>query len=190
MIRNEKGFTLIEVMAVIIILGVLMLIAVPNTTTMLEKNKKEAMVEDAKKLISLGEYQVQKDKRVELPETASEATIITLKYMNTNDLDKTNYSTTYNKDRSFVAIKRVGDKYVYYAHLVSCNNDLCNDKKYGINLATDADLRRDDRFDLVKSGTELMDFLVTPGPNGIYNIDSILTSSSGPLKVTSIKGIY
>ena len=49
---NKKGFTLIELLGVIIILSIIMLIAIPNVTSVLEKNKREKYIADAKKMIS------------------------------------------------------------------------------------------------------------------------------------------
>ena len=49
---NKKGFTLIELLGVIIILSIIMLIAIPNVTSVLEKNKRENYIADAKKMIS------------------------------------------------------------------------------------------------------------------------------------------
>ena len=46
---NKKGFTLIELLGVIIILSIIMLIAIPNVTSVLEKNKRENYIADAKK---------------------------------------------------------------------------------------------------------------------------------------------
>ena len=38
---NRKGFTLVEVLAVIVILAVIMAIAIPNITSLIEKNKQD-----------------------------------------------------------------------------------------------------------------------------------------------------
>ena len=47
---NKKGFTLIELMAVIIILGVLMIIAVPSVTKYIEESRKNGYVTTAKNI--------------------------------------------------------------------------------------------------------------------------------------------
>lgn len=38
---NKKGFTLVEVLAVVVILGIIMLIAIPNVNKLIMRNKKE-----------------------------------------------------------------------------------------------------------------------------------------------------
>ncbi|MFV0274716.1 MAG: type IV pilin protein, partial [Bacilli bacterium] len=40
--RSKKGFTLIEILAVVIILAVVLLIAVPTVLNLIEKTNKEA----------------------------------------------------------------------------------------------------------------------------------------------------
>ena len=48
---KNKAFTLIELLAVIIILGILMLIAIPSVTTYLENSRKNTFVDTVKSLI-------------------------------------------------------------------------------------------------------------------------------------------
>ena len=62
--KNKKGFTLIELLAVIVILGILSLIAVPNVISIIDNNKKDTMLGDARKLISQAKYQVNINKEI------------------------------------------------------------------------------------------------------------------------------
>ena len=58
---NKHGFTLMELLVVIAILGILSIIAIPNMIGISDDVKKENMIDDAKKLISLAKYQVNID---------------------------------------------------------------------------------------------------------------------------------
>lgn len=53
---NNKGFTLVELLAVITILSILMLIAVPNIVGAVKRSRDKTFVEDAKKMISMAQY--------------------------------------------------------------------------------------------------------------------------------------
>ena len=50
--KRSKAFTLIELLAVIIILGILMIIAIPSVTTYINNSRKSAYVNTARELIS------------------------------------------------------------------------------------------------------------------------------------------
>ena len=61
MIMNKKGFTLVELLAVIAIIALISLIAIPNIVGLSDGIKKEQMLDDAQKMISAAKYQVNKD---------------------------------------------------------------------------------------------------------------------------------
>ena len=62
---NNRGFTLIEVLAVIVILSILMAIMVPNVGKILEKNKKDNYADLEKSIISAAKIYVS-DNRYEI----------------------------------------------------------------------------------------------------------------------------
>lgn len=54
--KNNKGFTLVELLAVIVILAIILAIAVPGISKILEGSKKSAFEADAKMLITGIDY--------------------------------------------------------------------------------------------------------------------------------------
>lgn len=49
--KNKKGFTLVELLAVIVILGVLLMIAVPAISNVIEKSRKSSFINSVKLVI-------------------------------------------------------------------------------------------------------------------------------------------
>lgn len=169
---NKKGFTLIELLAVVIILGVIMTIAVPNVLSMLDRNKKDTFIEHAKTMVNQAEYTLRKDTSIDYPEKNEDAIILTLEYLNTDDISESPYNTKYSPSKSFVAIVNKTQnegatdavtEYKYYVHLVACTDIDCNNseensvnKNRGINLTVAENLNTGkDRFSLVKQGSDV-----------------------------------
>ncbi len=153
--KNSKGFTLIELMAVIVILGLIMMIAVPNTITLMDKNKKSNYIENAKTFVSLVQARLQTDHKIDEPDD-SHFFYMTLEALNTDDIVDSPYGTAYDKSKSFVAVTLESDKYVYYVHLVSCvNKDRCDkgnrEDWRGIDFVNVDSLSGDNRFEFVKN---------------------------------------
>lgn len=112
----NKGFTLVEVLAVLIITGVLLLISIPTIDSLLLKQRKKLYqnqlveVEDALKL--WGEVNADK-----LPVDANTPTNVTLKDLKSAGLIKDDYSNPitekcYANSNSFT-ISLVNEMYVY-----------------------------------------------------------------------------
>lgn len=162
---NKKGFTLIELLAVVIILGIVMMIAVPNVLSMLDRNKKDTFIEHAKNMANQAEYTLRKDTNIEYPENDKDAILLTLEYLNTDDVSESPYDTEYSPSKSFVMIVNNTNKegiteYKYYVHLVACTDIDCNNteensvnRNRGINLINVDELSGGDRFSKVVEGS-------------------------------------
>ena len=69
---NKKGFTLIELIAVVIVLGILMIIAIPSVSTLVDNSRKKAYLDIAqtyvdavRKNVSSRTYIIKKDGKVQ-----------------------------------------------------------------------------------------------------------------------------
>ena len=58
---NKKGFTLIELIAVVVIMAIIALIATPNIVNMMDRGKKEDYIADAKEIITKATYMYKKE---------------------------------------------------------------------------------------------------------------------------------
>ena len=77
---NKKGFTLVELLAVIAIIALISLIAIPNIMGLSDGIKKDQMLDDAKRMISMAKYQVNKSYEIRI----SARHEFTLQDLNTN----------------------------------------------------------------------------------------------------------
>ena len=87
--KNKKGFTLVELLAVVLILGILSLIAVPNVISIIDNNKKDIVLSDARKLISQAKLQVNIDKDIREKGTTATGHKFYFKDLNANNDIKT-----------------------------------------------------------------------------------------------------
>ena len=116
--KNNKGFTLVELLAVMVILGIMMAIAMPNVTGILNKNRASTYVEDAKKLTTTAEYKLRGSNTGLVKPANGQCIVMNLAYLDNSEFEEPPYGGQYLKDESYVVIKKNGDTYEYYVQLL------------------------------------------------------------------------
>ena len=67
--KNKKGFTLVETLAVIILLGVILMIAVPSINNVVDRNNKRRLKEAAEMFVVLAKQKLETDTSIEYPDS-------------------------------------------------------------------------------------------------------------------------
>jgi len=121
---NKKGFTLVELLASLVILGLLTAIAAPNIIGIVESSRNNTYIEDAKKLATLAEYRLRSDSNVKRPAN-TKSIVMSMDYLGTSEFKNSPYQSKkgeymHGEDTmySFVVIKNNGGKYEYYVQLI------------------------------------------------------------------------
>ena len=91
---NERGFTLVELMATILIIGIVMAITIPNVTGIFNQGKATTYGEDAKKLRNSAEYLYRGDSSIERLIDNGDCIVFSFKYLD-NDEYKPPYGGYY-----------------------------------------------------------------------------------------------
>lgn len=137
---NNKGFTLVEVLAMLIVLGILMAITVPNITGILNQQKDGATVDDASRLVSSAQTIIATKREIARP-ISGNCKVLFMNYLDSgDDYNKTANGGEYLRDDSFVIVKREGSKMLYYVRLVEKINAT---DYYGIELSEIKELERE-----------------------------------------------
>lgn len=135
--KNNKGFTLIEIIAVVAILGILSVVVVPNIFSLVTQSRDEIYLQDARRLIAQAQYKMSSNSsNIEKPSNG-ECIVMSLNYLNINDFQSPPHGGAYMSDASFVAIKSDGGTYKYAAMLVEHTSDGIY---RGVKLSTEEDL--------------------------------------------------
>lgn len=120
--RNNKGFTMIELLGAIIVLGILMGTAVPTVMNILNDQKNKTYIEDAIRLASNADNKMRGDNKIVIPPRNGGCVVLTLSYMDNNAFEKAPYGGLYDKQASFVVASRnastADEEYTYYVVLV------------------------------------------------------------------------
>lgn len=123
---NKKGFTLVEIIAMMVVIGILMAITIPNISGIIKKNRESQAIEDINKMV--GNAKAKLDSGKIKPPYLNSCLVFTLKSLDTNDDIGTGLNGgTYDPYETIVVVTRepledeyyenATSSYKYYIHL-------------------------------------------------------------------------
>lgn len=120
--KNNSGFTMIELLAAIVLLGIMMGSAVPIVISVMNDQKNKTYIDDAIRLAANADNKMRSDNKVEIPPRGGGCVVMSLDYMDNNAFAKGPYDGEYDKAASFVVISRnvssADEEYEYYVRLL------------------------------------------------------------------------
>nr|WP_268872883.1 type II secretion system protein [Neobacillus fumarioli] len=131
-LKEQKGMTLIELLAVIVILGIISAIAIPSILGLIDNSKKDAHVANARQMINSAKLAVTGDSSLQPPDDKTPV-YVTLKYLQdkgyietVKDPDGKGYSagdgsagTSKPESGSYVMISSTSGKLSYSVYLTN-----------------------------------------------------------------------
>ena len=135
--KKKNGFTLVELIAVILILGILLLIVIPRVSGIAEKQKKDMYISDAVKMIASAKSKYKKETAIKRP-TANTCVVFSIEDLGIDSVITGPNSGEYDKEYSYVTINYNNGKYTYGVQLLekykSSGNIIYRGVKYTTNL--------------------------------------------------------
>ncbi|WLD92248.1 type II secretion system protein [Alkalihalobacillus sp. AL-G] len=112
LVKSERGFTLVELLATIVILGIIAAIAVPAIGNIMENSKKEAHLANAEQIIEAARLKVTSDGGTSDADiTLNE--LVTAGFLSSIPKVPGDDSNSYHKDESKVVISKDGNQVIY-----------------------------------------------------------------------------
>lgn len=116
--RNNKGFTLVELLAAVAILSILAIFSIPIIIGLFDNTKNKVYVDDAKKLITQAEYKLRANSSTMEKPDEGDCILISMLYLDNADFDNPPEDGKYEKESSYVVVKNVGGDLEYSVTIV------------------------------------------------------------------------
>ncbi len=127
---KKNGFTFVELLAMLTVIGIIMLVAIPNISGMLKNQRLGSLKTDAMSMVEAAKSKASKD-RLMLKPKVGECIVFPLNYLDDNEnIIKGPNGGLYDQFDSIVVYTRVDNKYKYYVRLV----EIYNNKRIGVSL--------------------------------------------------------
>lgn len=197
---NRKGFSLIELIAMMVVLGILMLITVPNIAGIIKNNRENILKEDINKLVANAKTRVN-TKQAKNPTGLNECAVMTLSYVDSNnDMKEGINGGRYSQAESFLVIRKELENpgeniytYRYYVRLVEEVERASGIVKYEVPLTEHDELSNNSRTYLKgEPPTEelYIDMNVASNGEALNVINRLGEENGNSIECSSVVNIY
>lgn len=162
---NKKGFTLVELLVMLVVLTILIGIAVPNIAGIIKDNKNSMTLDDANRMLDTARVKTTVEENMLDLKYNGDCSILRLSYLDKNEnFKKGPNDGNYDLYESFVIIQLRVDQYDdgteehnydYFVRLIEKKGS----KVYGINMATSEEVEKREKS-IFKNQPEL--FNISP----------------------------
>ncbi len=116
----KKGFTIVELLAVIVILGIIIAIAMPNVLNIIEKSRNDAIIRNENMLINVARKYFISNINL-LPNNIGDTVELTVSTLKTNGLIESIKSPRNNQEcNGYVLVTKIDNNYYDYSPQLNC----------------------------------------------------------------------
>lgn len=138
---NKKGFTLVELLAVIALLAILMGIAVPNIISTINNKKRDTFLMDAERMVAKSKYLISTNKDDRNKVNNGQTVTYNLNKLNEKKEFETDADGGEYDSSTYVNVSKVNNSYQYCIYVIGSkrnikdgNNCVLSDNLTGIDI--------------------------------------------------------